>query len=874
MNEITYLNEHILIGEFGKLCVTTALGSALCSGVSYYLSKKDPTENWIGVARLAFKTHVIAALLVVFTLFAILFFHFFEYHYAWQHSNKEMASKYLFASFWEGQEGSFLLWVFWNAILGWLFLKRAKEWEASSMVIISLVQVFLMSMVLGVHFPIIGIDMDAISPIVIEYIKIGSSPFTLTREHPDMANMPFIKMATYLEKLDGKGLNPLLQNYWMTIHPPTLFLGFASTLIPFAFAVAGVWDRKYKEWLQPALPWTFFSIGILGTGILMGGAWAYEALSFGGFWAWDPVENASLVPWLTMVGAGHLMLINQKKPDSLTATYFMTFISFILVLYSTFLTRSGILGDASVHAFTDLGMMGQLVIYLLFFAILPCFLIVDPKTRRVATMGLLVWGFLNMHYYMGEMDKSLEIDIVGRINLVIILIGMAFVPITITRRIKALGWNTTEEKTTSREFWLFVGSLVLLASALQLSGATSLPVINKLFGTKFAALSIEKYNAWQLPFAIVTSFLIAISQYLRYKETAIDTFFKNIATSFILAIIFTIITIIGFEFIDASHILLLFSGYFAVFSNLDFMLRILGGKVKKAGSSIAHIGVGLVLVGALISNAKKEVISNTSINLGEELSNKENILLTENDRIKMGNYLVSFRGDSTAGINRYFNIDYYTATNKNGGVEKAFTLQNLIQNNPRMGVIAEPSTKHYWDKDVFTHVTSYSDPETSVPSTDGYEVPEPLTMNIGDSMFTNTCKIIFEGFESNIDKKKYNINDSDWVVGARLCILDINQVKYYTTPICVIKNNIIPIETLVPELGLKIAFVTIDPTKKEIGLEVSVKKGMKKDFVVLKAIVFPAINLLWIGCFLLAIGTGLAVWQRIKVGIPKREVSK
>ncbi|MDV7399460.1 cytochrome c biogenesis protein CcsA, partial [Arthrospira platensis SPKY1] len=100
--------------------------------------------------------------------------------------------------------------------------------------------------------------------------------------------------------MQGSGLNPLLQNYWMTIHPPTLFLGFASTAIPFAYAIAGLWTKEHQAWLKPALPWALFSGAILGTGILMGGAWAYEALSFGGYWAWDPVENMSLVPWLIL----------------------------------------------------------------------------------------------------------------------------------------------------------------------------------------------------------------------------------------------------------------------------------------------------------------------------------------------------------------------------------------------------------------------------------------------------------------------------------------------------------------------------------------------------------------------------------------------
>jgi cytochrome c-type biogenesis protein CcmF len=171
------------------------------------------------------------------------------------------------------------------------------------MMVMMMIQVFLASMLLGLEFG---------------HVKIGSNPFILLRNQADFINLPFVQMPDYLSKMkDGRGLNPLLQNYWMVIHPPTLFLGFAATAIPFAFAMGGLLTNRVREWVKPALPWTFFAVGILGIGILMGGAWAYEALSFGGFWAWDPVENASLVPWLTLVGGAHVMLINKKNASYL-----------------------------------------------------------------------------------------------------------------------------------------------------------------------------------------------------------------------------------------------------------------------------------------------------------------------------------------------------------------------------------------------------------------------------------------------------------------------------------------------------------------------------------------------------------------------------
>ncbi|HRD39020.1 MAG TPA: cytochrome c biogenesis protein CcsA, partial [Bacteroidia bacterium] len=297
----------------------------------------------------------------------------------------EMPMRFIMSCFWEGQEGSFLLWTFWNVVLGLILQRSLKnEWEAPVMAVFSLAQVFLASMIMGIY---IG-----------DY-KIGSNPFLLLREHPDFMNLPFLQIPNYLEKIDGRGLNPLLMNYWMTIHPPTLFLGFSATLPPFAFAIAALWNKKYHDWQSIALPWTFFGILILGVGILMGGAWAYEALNFGGFWAWDPVENSSLVPWLILVGAGHVMIVNKNKGGSLFTTHLLSIGSFLLVLYSTFLTRSGILGDSSVHAFTDLGMQGQLVLYVLTFMLLCVALLIENDLLRVSyILGSLLIAFFSGIY--------------------------------------------------------------------------------------------------------------------------------------------------------------------------------------------------------------------------------------------------------------------------------------------------------------------------------------------------------------------------------------------------------------------------------------------------------------------------------------------
>jgi cytochrome c-type biogenesis protein CcmF len=799
-----YIGEHLLIGKVGNVFVILSFVFALLSSLSYFFASRDnaETNSWKSIARWAFRIHGLSVIGIVVTLFAMLYNHYFEYEYVWHHSNKEMPMRYIFSCFWEGQEGSFLLWTFWHVVLGFILQLKTKEWEAPVMSVISLVQAFLASMLLGIF--------------IFEH-RIGSNPFTvLLREHPEFGNIPLFQNANYLEKLDGRGLNPLLQNYWMTIHPPTLFLGFALTVVPFAYAIAGLWKKKYTEWLKPALPWTYLGVTVLGIGILMGGAWAYEALSFGGFWAWDPVENASLVPWLTLVGAAHLMLINKNKGQSLFTAFALAILTFILILYSTFLTRSGILGETSVHAFTDLGMSGQLLIYLLFFLVL------------------------------------------GIILLVINWKGMPNVK--------------EEESIYSREFWMFVGAIILLVSSFQIMFYTSIPVWNKLFGLKMAPSKdiVNFYNSWQLPFAFLITLLIAITHYFKYKETDKKEFIKKITFPFLVAVLLTALFSFILSYTNFLYILLMFSSIFAAVANFTYFTHALGGKIRKAGSSIAHIGFALIMLGALISTSKKEVISqNTSgksiESLGKDFSNNDNILLTQGDTLPMGNYFVTYLGKRYEGINIYFDVDYFTK--ENNVYKKEFSLSPLVQTNPRMGNVAEPDTRHFLTFDVYTHVT-YADLESlkekEASSKDEYTAAKNVQMKKGDTIFSSNAIIIFDSLTTQLDRSAFNLKDDDIAVQAHLRVLDINK-KYEAKPVYIIRDNSIqPIAAKVDEMGLQFMFWKIDPATGKIELSVQEKKSNIRDFIVMQAMIFPYINILWIGCIVMAIGTLMAVAERVR----------
>lgn len=854
MENIQYIGEHLWIGNIGNAFVYLSLISAIVATVAYYFFAKDGlNSDWKSFARNSFTIHTISVVGIAGTLFFMLFNHYYEYAYVWQHSNNSMPMQYILSCFWEGQEGSFLLWTFWNVVLGNFLRKSVEEkWEASTMAVFSLVQVFLASMLLGVVF--------------LDY-KIGTNPFTLLRENPDFSNLPFVQNANYLEKLDGRGLNPLLMNYWMTIHPPTLFLGFASTLPPFAFALAGLWNKDYTTWQKSALSWTYFSIMILGTGILMGGAWAYEALSFGGFWAWDPVENSSLVPWLVIVAAGHVMIINKNKGGSLFMTHLLSISSFLLVLYSTFLTRSGILGNSSVHAFTDLGMQGQLVIYVLTFVFICVVLLIKDKLIKVS---YIICSLL-----------LLVIAIIYGYKKIILLgwLGTSSV-ITIYSYVKFFPKEDEEESLYSREFWMFVGALVLLLSSLVITYFTSIPVLNKLFGLEKAPIKVADYNTWQIPFAIVIMILIGTTNYFKYKKTDKSSVYKQLRIPALFAIIFGLSSCIPLYFLNdystasnsekwnlISYALLFISALFAIFANLDYALRVLKGKIKKAGSSIAHIGFALILLGALISTSKKQTISqNTSTKsvegLGENFNAKKSLLLTKGDTLPIGNYLVTYKGKERKGIDVYFYMDYFEL-NSDGKLVKAFELSPMVQDNPRMGKASNPDTKHFLYKDIYTHITYADLTDESEVNKNAYKEPTNFIGHMQDTIFASNAIIVIDSIKTNVTEAEYLKNDSLLIVTAVLKAFDINGKAYKAYPKYIIKNNmVVPQDYELDELGLKFIFWKINPNDGSVEIQLSEKVNNSKEFVVLEAYLFPYINVLWLGCLLMIIGTCIAILER------------
>ncbi len=808
-----FAGEHLLPGKIGQFFIILSFGTAVLSLIAYYfatVNKNKLDQSWSKIARYSFIANIAAILGIGACLYYIIYNHYFEYHYAWSHSSRNLPVYYIISCFWEGQEGSFWLWAFWQAILGLILIFRSKSWENSVMTVMALSQVFLCSMLLGVE--IFG-------------AKVGSSPFILLR---DAMDAPIFSRADYLSLIpDGNGLNPLLQNYWMVIHPPTLFLGFAAMIVPFAYGIAGMWEKRYKEWVGPALPWSLFAVMILGTGIIMGSFWAYEALNFGGFWAWDPVENASVIPWLTLIAGVHVLIAYKNSGHSYFTALFLIIISFILVLYASFLTRSGILGETSVHAFTSMGMDIQLLIFMGAFILLPLVLIIK-------------------HWKNFPITKK-------------------------------------DEDTYSREFWLFIGAITLTVSCIQIISTTSIPVFNTIFGTNIAPPTdvIQHYNKWQLAFFVAVAIISAFSQFMKYKRTEIRKFYISIVVSFVVSFLITAVVVyVANVYNNFMYILLTWAAMFSILCNGKVLGEAFKGKWKLAGSAVAHIGFALLLVGALIAAATNKVISinNTSVGFGDEFAKsnnpRENIILYKNDPVIMDKYSVTYLGDSTEGVNTYYKVNYKTFDDE-GNVKENFNLYPNAQQNAKMRqIIASPDTKHYLLHDVYTHVSSVPlkeeehvhDEHSDHSEDDHYDKPVTHEISVGDTVRFREGMIIVRGINKNAKIENIPLTNKDVSIGLQLDVVTNAGSTIRTEPIFLIKGDTkVDFGKKVDEAGLKLRFTNILPEKDKLELTVYLKpKEDKKDWIVMKAVVFPYINLFWGGTIIMVIGFILSIFRRSK----------
>jgi cytochrome c-type biogenesis protein CcmF len=355
--------------------------------------------------------------------------HDFTIKYVASVSDTSMETAYKVTSFWGGLDGSLLFWVLVLGLFSTVAIamnhRRHRDMIGYVVATIMVVQVFFLALLI-----------------------FTKNPF-----------------ATYLTTppIDGQGLNPLLQNYWMVIHPPSLYVGFVAATIPFAFAIGALASGRLDDlWLGSVRVWMLICFGFLSLGLILGGRWAYEELGWGGYWAWDPVENAGLMPWFTATAFLHSAIIQEQRGMMKRWNMVLVIITFFLTIFGTFMTRSGIV--QSVHAFGE-----DNVLALQFVAFLALILVIS--------LGLVV-------YRSNQLSSKMQLD-----------------------------------SFFSREFAFLANNWILLACALVVMFLTMLPTISEAFDGSRMSVGIEYFNRIMTPMGLVLLLLAGVAPLLAWRKT-------------------------------------------------------------------------------------------------------------------------------------------------------------------------------------------------------------------------------------------------------------------------------------------------------------------------------------------------------------------
>ncbi len=358
----------------------------------------------------------------------------FRLDYVFHYSSASQELPYKIGALWGGQSGSLLLWVLILSTMSMLllFTNRTKN--------------------------------RAIMPAATAVLGVVISFFII------LVNFVESPFAVGPMRADGVGLNPQLKNYWMMIHPPCLYLGYVGFTIPFAFAISALWNRRTSDiWFRTTRRWTLFSWFFLGIGILMGSYWAYVELGWGGYWAWDPVENASLMPWLTGTAFLHSVMIQERKGMLKIWNVLLVILTFSLSIFGTFLTRSGII--SSVHAFTTSG-IGPAFGWFLFLAFLG--------------------------------------------SLVLLVL-----------RLEDLRSEARLESILSREASFLFNNLVLVGIAATVLFLTTFPMLSELFTGRKVTMGPPIFNLVNIPWALFLLLLTGVGPLIAWRKATASNLRRN-----------------------------------------------------------------------------------------------------------------------------------------------------------------------------------------------------------------------------------------------------------------------------------------------------------------------------------------------------------
>ncbi len=492
--------------NIGTILVAAAMMLSAASAVFFFRSKNGTVSLQINAGRRIYYSTSALILFSVILLLNALLNNEFQYAYVYNNSSLDMNIAYKIAALWAGSEGSYLVWTLLLNAMGLFLINKKIKDEDLILSITSLIQGMMLLIVL-VQSPFLKVWE------VNRYFQPGMIPS------------------------DGQGMNPLLMDPWMVAHPPVLFLGYASSTIIFAYAVTALSRKQFDTWIEPAYKWLIFSSFTLGLGIFMGGYWAYTVLGWGGYWGWDPVENSSLVPWIISLALIHSMILQKKKPVLKKTNTGLALLYFVLVFYSTFLTRSGVLSEFSVHSFQK----------------------------------------SNLKIYLGVM---LAVTVLASLAVFI-------------KNFKHIKSEELNQELFNLENMTVFGIIVLLFYSLIIISGTSMPIITGLAGMDPVPVTEHFYNNISVPMGImlIAFIILASASSLKYSK-----FVLAVTGAVSLLLSAAINLVLGINPVSLSFIAI--SLFLIQLAASDIYTK---GRGIILSSRVAHLGIAVMVIGIIVS---------------------------------------------------------------------------------------------------------------------------------------------------------------------------------------------------------------------------------------------------------------------------------
>ncbi len=752
---------------FGTSLIVAAIALSIASSVLFIQVIRGRTSllRW---GRLAVYGTLLFAASSAVLILAMFLLQRYDIRYVYDYSSADLELRYRIAATWAGQPGSLMVWAVTGLCAAPFLIKRTRHFEPYALSLLMLLQALLL---------------------VFALIR---NPFAPTLDGSGIPTIP----------LDGRGLNPQLHNVWMVIHPPTLFAGYALLGIPFVLALAGLWRRDYDGWVRLALPWTLAGWGVLGLALTMGGYWAYESLGWGGYWGWDPVENSSLVPWLICIALLHGLVVQRTHGGLRRTNFALAILSYVMVFYASFLTRSGVLSNFSVHSFVEEGLKQVMI---------------------GALVGLIALGGAMIALRWRDIPIRRLSDALMSRDASILLMIVAFLLIAL---VVGLGTSVpwiSSAKGVGYALQSFFSRVFPLSDGSEFGGA---PLQDGRF-----SLTADFFERTTPPLMLVVVALTGVGPMFGWGSTNVPKFLRSCRwPALAAAVITSVAAMLGVRSAMSLAFVLLTS--FSVGTNLVLIVRTLRSGWLRIGGYVAHVGVGLLLLGVVGSY----VYASEDIRM----------VIPQGEAQRVYGHSVAFWGYDDSKADGRHGIRLEVTRDNND----PFIATPEIYYNERMGAWTRtPAIRRYLWEDL------YISPEEYLPAED----PNTATLVPNQEAKIGPYILRFDGFtiEDNLDTAAVA------EVGASVIITDSNTMRTVVPRVRMAVDK--PFEFIPVDLGggKELYLDNFVPGAKQVVLRVQgLNIPIKPARAVLQVGVKPAIALVWLGALLIALGCTLAVARR------------